>query len=310
MGNKPLVSVIIPVYNAEKYIAKTIESVLRQSYRNLEILIIDNKSTDDSIKIVQFYVKNDVRIHHILCEVNSGNPSIPRNIGIDQSNGKYIAFLDSDDLWEDSKLEIQIENMEKNKCLFSYHSYSKIDKYDNIIGEYNIKNKKGYILGDLLKWYDIGILTVVINKEILQFVEKPYFNPCLDYTEDHDLFMRLLTYTEAHPLLDSLAKYRIHNESLSITATDIQWKNMLFTYLHLKKNQKLYKKYKNEFHHFYTLIRKTKADSLIRNSKIQRVRYYLKKCQDLGPRHKKRYLMSLESNGLELLRNELKDIRK
>ena len=102
--NKELVSIITPMYNSEKYIGQTIESVLNQTYKNWEMLIVDDCSNDNSPNIVKEYVQIDNRIKYIRVNKNKG-VSNARNTGLQQARGRFIAFLDSDDIWNNSKLE-------------------------------------------------------------------------------------------------------------------------------------------------------------------------------------------------------------
>ena len=104
------VSVITPMYNCEKFISETIESVLNQTYTNWEMIIIDDCSTDKSKQIVKQYIERDKRIRLIALNENSG-AAVARNKGIEVSSGRFIAFLDGDDLWEPNKLEKQIKFM-------------------------------------------------------------------------------------------------------------------------------------------------------------------------------------------------------
>ena len=116
-----LISIIIPVFNVEKYIADTINCILNQSYQNWEAILVDDCSTDGTIEIIKSFALNDSRIKLIVLETNSG-PSTARNVGLDQARGNYIAYLDSDDLWMDNKLMDQLnfmkkENIEKSKMI-------------------------------------------------------------------------------------------------------------------------------------------------------------------------------------------------
>lgn len=111
-----LVSVVIPVYNASHYIVETLESVINQTYKNLEIIIVDDCSTDNSICICKEFLElKSVNYQIIESEKNFGGPAGPRNIGIERSNGELIAFLDADDIWYPSKLEVQINLMLNKK---------------------------------------------------------------------------------------------------------------------------------------------------------------------------------------------------
>ena len=123
-NNNPLVSVIIPVYNRVKYIYDCLESVLTQSYRKLEIIVIDDGSTDGTgseIKKIQ-----DKRIQYIYQE-NSGHPGMARNSGLKKAHGDYIAFLDSDDIWQPEKIEKQIALISDEQPVISTRSYYILD---------------------------------------------------------------------------------------------------------------------------------------------------------------------------------------
>ena len=115
------VSVITPMYNCEKFISETIESVLNQTYTNWEMIIIDDCSTDKSNQIVKQYIERDKRIRLIALNENSG-AAVARNKGIEVSSGRFIAFLDGDDLWEPNKLEKQIQFMTEKNIGFSFTS--------------------------------------------------------------------------------------------------------------------------------------------------------------------------------------------
>ncbi len=125
--NEPLVSIITPLYNCEKYIEETILSVINQTYKNWEMIIVDDCSKDNGTEIVEKYQRKDNRIKLFKNEINLGGAGT-RNKCIEKAKGKYIAFLDSDDLWKKEKLEKQISFMEKNNYLFSYTKYERINE--------------------------------------------------------------------------------------------------------------------------------------------------------------------------------------
>jgi glycosyltransferase involved in cell wall biosynthesis len=122
MNNEVLVSIITPNFNCEKYIASTIESVICQTYPYWEMIIVDDFSTDRSIEIIERYILKDNRIKLIKL-YNTSGPAIARNTAIKEAKGRYIAFLDSDDLWYPDKLEKQIKYMHDKKCALSYSYY-------------------------------------------------------------------------------------------------------------------------------------------------------------------------------------------
>ena len=123
---KPLVSVIMPAYNAEKYISKAIASVQQQTIENWELIVIDDCSGDGTAEVVAGFAQADSRIRFLKNEQNSG-VARTRNRGIEVCTGEYVAFLDSDDIWHPEKLECQIKCLQENNGDLSYTSYSIVD---------------------------------------------------------------------------------------------------------------------------------------------------------------------------------------
>lgn len=163
---KPLVSIITPCYNAAAYLSETITSVISQTYINWEMLIIDDCSTDGSDKIIEQFCINDHRIKSFKTECSSGSPALPRNIGIENARGKYIAFLDADDIWLPEKLSVQIDFLEKSGYDFVYSDYEKISengKRNNRI----IRMPKSATYWDVIETCVIPCLTVILRKNII-----------------------------------------------------------------------------------------------------------------------------------------------
>lgn len=165
---KPIVSIIMPSYNSEGTILKAIYSVINQTYTSWELIVVDDCSIDDTITIASSI--EDSRIKIITLPNNSGSPAIPRNIGIKQSRGQFIAFLDSDDLWKLNKLEIQLKEMEENNSSFSCSSYNLL-KDGDVVKSYYPPKWASYDM--LLKNNSVGCLTSVIKKELLNDVSFP-----------------------------------------------------------------------------------------------------------------------------------------
>ena len=115
-----LISIVIPNYNSEVHIVKTLDSVLHQTYKNFEIIIVDDRSKDSSVQIIENYIKDhdSIRIKLIYLDKNHGMPAAPRNIGVENANGEWIAFLDCDDIWHPSKLKLQMKALIDNKSSF------------------------------------------------------------------------------------------------------------------------------------------------------------------------------------------------
>lgn len=163
---KSLVSIITPCYNAETTIAKTIESVLSQTYESWEMLVIDDCSNDNSEAIIKNFAGNDNRIKYLKTDKPSGSPSIPRNIGIDLAKGKYIAFLDADDIWLPDKLTEQLFFAELKNATFIYSDYEKIT-YDGVRSNRTIKMRATSTYWDTLQSCSIPCLTVLLKKDII-----------------------------------------------------------------------------------------------------------------------------------------------
>jgi glycosyltransferase involved in cell wall biosynthesis len=133
MTNKDLVSIIMPTYKCGRFIEESIKSVQAQTYQNWELIIVDDCSGDETIDVVLDIKKTDDRISLYQNAFNSG-AAVSRNTALRNTKGRWIAFLDSDDLWEPTKLERQIKFMEENGYAFSYHEYVEIDEQDKELG--------------------------------------------------------------------------------------------------------------------------------------------------------------------------------
>lgn len=204
-----MVSVIVPMFNAEKSIHKTLDSILNQTYANLEVIIVDDMSTDRSLEIVKKYREKDSRV--LLYRLQEkGGASIARNLAIKNSKGKYIAFLDADDTWEPNKLEVQIEIMVKNDYSFTYTNYNVYDDKNNFIKI--VKSPERINYKKLLRYNSIGCLTVVYDAERIVDLEIPQLNKRNDYA----LWLKALQGGEQAYLIDHiLANYYVSSNSLS-----------------------------------------------------------------------------------------------
>jgi glycosyltransferase involved in cell wall biosynthesis len=142
--NQQLISVIMPSYNSEQFIAEAIESVRAQTYPHWELLITDDCSTDNTVEIVKQYVVKDARIKLFRLEQNSG-AGVARNKSIEAATGRYIALLDSDDMWKPQKLERQIDFMTKNRYQFVCSQCEIMDVKGKIIGHFRYSGKISYV---------------------------------------------------------------------------------------------------------------------------------------------------------------------
>lgn len=221
MSSLPLVSVITPCYNAETTVADTIESVLNQSYQTWEMLIIDDCSSDNSRQIIESYAAKDSRIRNFKTDTPSGSPSLPRNIGIENAEGGYIAFLDADDLWLPDKLEKQVRFMEFHNYSFTYSDYEKM----NHLGERNnrlVKMPESSTFWDVIETCTIPCLTVMMKKDI---IGNTRFKPIPK--EDFAFWLDILKKGGcAYNVGEVLALYREQHKSRSSNKLDMirnQW---------------------------------------------------------------------------------------
>jgi len=178
-----LISIILPYYKKRKFISKTINSIKKQTYKKFELLIIyDDQDLTDLIFLKKI-TKKDNRIKIILNSKNIG-AGYSRNVGINNSKGSYLAFLDSDDIWKKNKIFDQLNFMKKNKYNITHTSYIIIDKDNNKIGSRHAKNLE---LKDLLRSCDIGLSTVMIKKKTL----KKFRFPNIETKEDYVFWLKL-----------------------------------------------------------------------------------------------------------------------
>ena len=210
--NEDLVSIVVPVYNCEKFINHTIKTVLNQTYQNWELLLVDDCSTDNSVSIINGYVAGDNRIKLIKLKENSG-AAVARNEGMKNANGKYIAFLDSDDLWNENKLKKQINFMKKNKYVFTYTGYEFVDEEGNKLDKI-VKVPEQLTYKQALKNTTIFTSTVIfdvqeLGKELIKM-------PNVRRGQDTATWWKVLkTGIIAYGLDESLSMYRRSNNTLS-----------------------------------------------------------------------------------------------
>lgn len=158
-----LISIITPCYNAAATISQTIKSVIRQNYQNWEMIIIDDCSSDNSAELIHHFCERDKRIRYLTTSTPSGSPALPRNIGIDNAKGDYIAFLDSDDVWLPDKLQKQIDAIKMNGYELMYSFYEKID-WEGTRNNRIIRTRGKSTYKSLLKSNSIPCLTSIISR--------------------------------------------------------------------------------------------------------------------------------------------------
>lgn len=232
----PLVSVVVPVYNAGQYLGDTINSVLNQTYRNFEIIIVDDGSSDNSVGVIKAFEEKYSNIK-LFYAPSAGRPAVPRNIGINNAAGEFIAFLDADDLWTKNKLAAQVDYLLKYSDCPLVYTASKTFGAVNIFSPfYEVLPLPGKGITTRDKLITLGntitCSSVLARKELLinagGFDEDPLMR-----VEDYDLWIRLAEYGDFGFLPCITVHYRVHENQFS---GDWDKKNKTVRYLAEKRN--------------------------------------------------------------------------
>ena len=210
------VSIITPAFNSEKFIAETIQSVQKQSYQNWEMIIVDDCSTDNTVAIIKQFVINDSRIRFFQLDKNSG-AGIARDLALSKAKGRYIAFLDADDLWKPLKLERQLQFLKDNQTHFTFSFYDCIDEVGNAVNK-RVEAPRNLSYRQLFFCNYVGNLTGIY--------EVNYFGKiAISSTRKRQDWMVWLIILKkikkAKPVPESLAFYRIRDNSLSASKIDL-----------------------------------------------------------------------------------------
>ncbi|MEG2100213.1 MAG: glycosyltransferase family 2 protein [Flavobacterium sp.] len=207
---KGLVSILTPTFNAEKFIRATIKSVQEQTYENWEMILVDDASTDNTVSIIEDFAQRDNRIKLFKFSENRGN-GFARNAALDKATGKYIAYLDADDLWFPSKLEKQIQFLNANNLHFTFSYYDSIDEEGNNLNR-RVESPNPLIYKQLFFCNYVGNLTAIYDAD--------YFGKIMLETsqkrQDWRLWLTILKQIKtAEVVPESLAFYRIRKDSIS-----------------------------------------------------------------------------------------------
>ena len=209
MKNEELVSIIIPVYNSEKYLKDTINTIKEQTYTNYEVIFIDDCSTDKSIEIIEENKTDKIILYKL--DKNYG-PAIARNKGVELSKGRYIAFLDSDDMWEPKKLEKQLKFMKENNYSFTYTDFVFTKENGKSKGK-AVKVQKAVNYDEVLKNTRIVTSSVIIDTE---YIKKENLLMPNENGEDTLLWWSIIEGgIIAYGINETLVKCRRHKDSLS-----------------------------------------------------------------------------------------------
>ena len=207
---EPVVSIVTPAYNASSTIEETFSSIKKQTYTNWEWIIVDDCSTDDTLKLIKEFQKEDSRVIVVESERNGG-AAVARNLAIDKARGQYIAFLDADDMWHPTKLEKQLEFMIDNNYAISSTDYDLL--LNGVLSSAYAIKKDVFNFKDMLKANNVGCSTVIYDSKMLGKVHMPLDAP---KREDHAAWLDITkSGINIYKLNKSLTIYRVSNNSVS-----------------------------------------------------------------------------------------------
>jgi len=215
-----LVSVIMPVYNCEKYVRASVGSVLAQSYKNLEVILVDDCTHDNSAEIIKEMAKADERVKYYKLGENSG-AAVARNRALREAKGRYVAFLDSDDFWLPDKLDKQLALMKEKACFFVYGAIDIVDANDNIL-KANRRIPKKINYRGLQRNTAIATSSVLLDRNVTGAFQMPLRRSGQDYAT---WLMLLRGDKTAYAITDTVTRYRKAEGSLSGKKTK-NWKKV------------------------------------------------------------------------------------
>jgi len=221
------ISIITPAFNASSFIEDTCKMVQRQSFSHWELIIVDDCSTDNTVRIVERMSEDDSRIKCFSLSTNSG-PAVARNTAIENAQGRYIAFLDCDDRWNEFKLEKQIRFMQEKQYSFTYHRHKKTAPDGTALKQFRPPEVLTYKRS--LRYNPLHTSSVVYDSEKLGKV----YMPSIRKRQDYGLWFRLLKLTDGHLLDEQLSDYVQMRGSVSHSKFGL-----------LKYNWELYRKHEN-----------------------------------------------------------------
>ncbi|MBS0185060.1 MAG: glycosyltransferase [Proteobacteria bacterium] len=232
MHKNPLISVIVTTFNRKEFLKKTLNSILSQTYSNLEILVIDDGSSDNTHSVVEKFSDNRLQFHTIK---HSGRPAVPRNYGIKKSKGNFIAFCDDDDIWEADKISLQIKAFQDNPSIkLCYTNSSYIDENDLVLSfPYNSSKDKITTFKDQLYQNKVTFSSLMIHRDVVQAGH--YFDERLSLkaSEDFLFITKIVAKYPIYYLNLPLIKYRVHQNGISHNRTNI--KKLVIYYFRLTR---------------------------------------------------------------------------
>lgn len=232
-----MISIIVPLYNAEKYISKTLDSFIQQTYQDWEAIVVDDGSKDNSADIVKEYSKKDPRVKYLYQE-NAG-VSKARNNGISHAGGEFISFCDADDTWYPKNLEKRLDYMNHNHLDWCFSNLTLINESEEIIGNTNVKPSN--FLEDALSWNGNVITTpstITVKREVTNEIQ---FDPKFSTAADQDFFIRIAAGFKGGHINEELVYYRVLSHSMSRNITVME-KDHIGVFEKARKNKLFHSK--------------------------------------------------------------------
>lgn len=252
----PLISIIVNCFNGQEYLEDCLRSILKQSYKNWELIFWDNISTDQSKNILKKF--KDKRIKYFKSKKFTSLYEA-RNLAISKAKGDYVGFLDTDDLWKRNKLSEQIKTLKKNKnikIIYSNYIYNNQKKGKKFL-KFKEKLPSGFITQKLLNDYKIGILTCLVQRKLLYELK---FNSSYEIIGDFDFFIRASCFNKIMAIQKPLAEYRAHQNNLSIKKIKVYCKE-ISEWIKKMSNNKNFKK--NNFYYIKKYLVKLKIKYIV-----------------------------------------------
>jgi glycosyltransferase involved in cell wall biosynthesis len=243
MQDSILVSIIVNCFNGDKYLESALNSVINQTHRNWELIFWDNKSTDSSKKIFDGYSDDRMKYYFATKHTDLGSARLN---AIGKSSGKYICFLDCDDMFEPDKLQVQLSTITKGDYFMCYGGSYIINEDGAIIRKFIPNYPNGYIFPLLLKRYEIMMPTVMVKREVFS---KWSFDDLLSYSPDYDLFMQVASEEKICSVKKTICSYRLVENSLSSKSLSVVSKEKSHTLVKiLNHNPGLFTIYRKQFY--------------------------------------------------------------
>jgi glycosyltransferase involved in cell wall biosynthesis len=285
----PLVSFVMNCYNGEKYLHRSLETILKQTYQNWELVFWDNASTDHSKEVLESYHEPRFKYFRSKENVTLGQA---RAWAVEVCQGEYIAFLDVDDEWLPEKTEKQVCDMLSDDYVLSYSGVVEVDEANTEHRRNNIPQyESGYIFKDLLNHFDINLPAAMIKRQSL--IDKGLnFDPFVKASEEYCLFMQLIYGEKVSVVKEPLANYYIRRDSLTFKCIDRWYIERFYTLDRIKKtHSEAEEKFSKEFKSAYARGTYYKARYLMYQGKRKEAREELKTIRQVDKRYK--YLLYL-----------------